>query len=89
MSKDYWDRDDIQFPRLLAEIKAVGLSPKQTVALSVSMNISPYNIHEILDRAEETWDCVKCDLTFVDETCIACNTKFPPKKSDAPKCGAV
>jgi hypothetical protein len=76
MSKDYWDRDDVQFPRLLAEIKAVGLTAEQLEGLRKSMDLSSEQVVEILDRAEETWDALKVDLDFVDERCVACNHAF-------------
>ena len=87
--REFWDRDDIQFPRLLAEIKAVGLTGAQLVAIRDSMNLTTVEVCELLDRAEETWDALKVDLDFVDRTCVACNAQLQVKKSDAPKCGAV
>lgn len=71
--KHLWERDDVQFPRLLAEIKAVGLTPEQMQSLSSSMDLSKEDIHELLDRAEETFDAAKEQLDFVDERCVACN----------------
>jgi hypothetical protein len=88
--KEYWDRDDIQFPRLLAEIKAAGLTGEQLVAIRDSMSLTTTEVCELLDRAEETWDALKVDLDFVDKTCVACNAKLPVKKSDKPPfCGAI
>jgi cytochrome c556 len=75
--RDYWERDDVQFPRLLAEIKAIGLTPDQMNGLTASMDLSDDEIHELLDRAEETFDAVKMQLDMVDETCIACDRSFP------------
>jgi len=49
-------KEAIQFPRLLAEIKAVGLTPEQMNDLSVSMDLSKEEIHELFDRAEEAFE---------------------------------
>lgn len=73
MSTDLWDRDDVQFPRLLAEIKAVGLTGKQMDELRYSTNLDSNQIQELLDRAEETFEAAKEQLDFVQETCVACN----------------
>lgn len=72
--KHLWDRDDVQFPRLLAEIKAIGLTPEQMRNLSASMDLSKEDIHELLDRAEETFDAVKEQLDLVDKMCAACSS---------------
>lgn len=77
-----WDRDDVQFPRLLAEIKAVGLTGKQMDELRDSMDLDSNQIHELLDRAEETFEAVKMQLGFVDEHCIACNHSFKEDGED-------
>lgn len=54
-----WLDNDVQFPRLLAEINAVGLSPTQYQQLSESMNLSPRDIDELLARAEAEWEAIK------------------------------
>ncbi len=59
-----WDNDDIQFARLLAEIKAVGLSPEQMNELSTSMSLTKDEIHELLDRAEEKFEQIKLVFVF-------------------------
>lgn len=48
-----------QFPRLLAEIKAVGLTPEQVRDLCTSMDCSPEFLHEVLDSAEEEFESMK------------------------------
>ena len=53
---------DLQFPRLLAEIKAVGLMPEQMRDLCTSMDCTPEFIHEVLDRAEEEFERLKAKL---------------------------
>ena len=57
--KALWEIDEAQFPRLLSEIKAVGLTPEQMDDLSVSMDLSKEGIHELLDRAEEAFEVMK------------------------------
>ena len=57
--KTLWDRDDIQFPRLLAEIRAAGLTPEQYRDLSVSMDLPPGAIDVLLERAEDAFEKVK------------------------------
>lgn len=56
-----WLDDSIQFPRLIAEIKAVGLSPQQMRELCASMDLTPEDIHELMDRAEEKFECLKAN----------------------------
>ena len=65
-AEDLWENDDIQFARLLAEIKAVGLTPEQMDGLSESMDLSKEHIHQLLDRAEEVFEYVKKDILTND-----------------------
>jgi hypothetical protein len=58
-----WDRDDYQFPRLLAEILAVTHDKLDYDALCESMDLEPAHIHELFDRADVAWERVK------EETC--------------------
>ena len=53
-----WADDRVQFPRLLAGIKAAGLSPEQMKDLRVSMNLTDEEIHQLLDRSEERWAAI-------------------------------
>lgn len=57
-----WEDDSIQFPRLLAEINAVGLSEEQMAGLRDSMELTDEKIDELMDRAEETWTIHKESL---------------------------
>jgi hypothetical protein len=59
MSQENWENDRIQFPRLLAEIKAVGLTADQSRGLCLSMDITLDELCELLDRAEEEWERIK------------------------------
>ena len=54
-----WKRNDIQFPRLLAEINAAGLTRKQVSMLSRSMDLGASEIGELFERAEAEWDEIK------------------------------
>ena len=72
-----WQRDDVQFPRLLAEIKAAGLPPEVVEALCASMDITREQLDELLDRAEETFGAIQEQLDCVDSTCVACGGPAP------------
>lgn len=55
-----WERNDLQFPRLLAEITAT--QELNIDALCASMNLSKAEIHVLLGRAQEAWEKIKGDL---------------------------
>ena len=59
MSQERWESDELQFPRLLAEIKAVGLTPDQVNSLCDSMDLTPHDIHDLLYRAEMMFERLK------------------------------
>lgn len=60
MAKDLWDRDEIQFPRLLAEMVAIGVPGNDDVKeLCESMNLEEVDIAELLDRAQAEWERLK------------------------------
>lgn len=73
-----WGRDDVQFPRLLAEIKAAGLPPEVMRQLCSSMELSPEQVHELLDRAEETFEAIKEQLGDPDVPCVNCGRRYEP-----------
>jgi hypothetical protein len=54
-----WKDDSIQFPRLLAEIYALGLDESQMIALGESMDLDPERIKELLERAEAKFEELK------------------------------
>lgn len=54
-----WKNDAIQFPRLLAEIRACGLTRSQYKDLQASMDLTRDAIDELLERAEEAWVEIK------------------------------
>ena len=54
-----WGDNKIQFPRLLAEIRAIGLTNTQYKELAESMDISQLDVDELLERAESEWEEIK------------------------------
>lgn len=58
-NKDAWFDDSIQFPRLLAEIRAVGLTSQQYADLARSMDLSKNQIDAVLARAEVAFEQIK------------------------------
>lgn len=75
-SDKLWGRDDVQFPRLISELKAVGLTEEQMKALAASMDLDRCHIHEILDRGEEVFEAIKEMLDCVDTDCVMCGKKL-------------
>ncbi len=78
--KHMWDRDDVQIPRLLAEIAAVGLTDLQVSMITESTGLSAEEIKDVLNRADETFDAIKKQLDVVEEDCVFCGTerkKYP------------
>jgi hypothetical protein len=58
-----WLDNKIQFPRLLAEIYAIGgLSGDQMRQLCDSMDLEPDEINQLFDRAQDEWDRIKARL---------------------------
>ena len=57
-SNELWDRNDIQFARLISELKAAGLTPEQMDNLCESMDLNKDQIHELLDRGEEAFEFI-------------------------------
>ncbi len=55
-----WERNDIQFPRLLAEIVAtMDILESDWEALCQSMDLSSKEVEELFDRAQVEWDRIK------------------------------
>ena len=54
-----WQNDAIQFPRLLAELRAIGLYPSQYQELIDASDLSEGQIDELLERAEAVWTDLK------------------------------
>lgn len=61
--KSNWERNEFQFPRLLAEIYAVGLSLETWDKLTESTDLEKEDIDELFNRAQEEWERIK------QETC--------------------
>ena len=59
MAKSLWKNDAVQFPRLLAEIRAIGLTQEQYGKLMEEMDLIPTEIDELLERAETEWQAHK------------------------------
>lgn len=59
-----WERDDIQFPRLLAEIMgAVDILESDWERLCETMDLSSSEVEEIFDRADAEWQRIKARHT--------------------------
>ena len=58
-----WENDAIQFARLIAEMEAAGYfasdSKKLERALLAFMDITPAQLSELVERAQQVWDDVK------------------------------
>jgi len=62
MSRKNWRSNYFQFPRLLDEIAAVGLTDEQMSAICLSMDVEPKDINELLARATKEWERIKDEL---------------------------
>ena len=70
-----WDRDDIQFARLLLEIKMVLLSDDDIGSLASSMDLDDKDVEELFDRAEDAFDKSKAMQdagTLSSVCCVHC-----------------
>jgi hypothetical protein len=57
--KTTWEMNSVQFPRLLAEIYAMGLSEDQYDFLEESMDLVAYEIDSLFERADNEWQAIK------------------------------
>ena len=55
---DAWDRNDLQFPRLLAEVYAAA-TPELTRDLALSMDLRMDQVIELFRRADTVWEAMK------------------------------
>lgn len=63
--RDLWARNDIQFPRLLAELAATdAFTPQVVEQLGELMDLDAEQIDELLDRAQGEWERIKQDTFF-------------------------
>ena len=53
-----WDKNNVQFPRLLAEVHGV-LTTAQYDELAASMDLPRHRIDELFDRAIARWEEIK------------------------------
>lgn len=53
-----WERNEIQFPRLIAEINATQ-DNLDLAALAESMDLEVDDVKALFDRAEEAWNAIK------------------------------
>jgi len=61
-SNEAWRDNSVQFPRLLAEINAIGLARAQMQELANSMDIEGHELDELFDRATVEFDSIKRSL---------------------------
>lgn len=54
-----WKNNDIQFARLLSELKTTGLTPRQYHIIEDSTGLNTHQINEILDRADHQWEIIR------------------------------
>lgn len=60
MSKNNWDRNDVQFPRLIAELEAAGVFSADLMdSLSNEMDLTTEEISQLIWRAQDEWEKVK------------------------------
>lgn len=76
-----WERDDVQFIRLVGEMSGLGLlTITQKEELCESMDISPSQLEELLNRAEEKFESLKDNLVYTKhspwDTCQCCGHKI-------------
>ena len=61
MGTSPWERDDIQFPRLLAEMYGIKFTSEQERHLCESMDLDWNEICEVMERADEVWEKIKIE----------------------------
>lgn len=57
--KTLWEINEIQFPRLLAEIEAVGISQELWDDLLEAMDLTSTELSELFERAQAEWEKIK------------------------------
>jgi len=62
MKKNTWKNNAIQFPRFIAEAEAAGAFTNKIVDdMAASMDLTAYEVCELVDRAQEEWDKIKAN----------------------------
>lgn len=77
MSDEIWKDNNIQFPRLLAEINAIGLTDKQYLDLGSSMDLARWEIDELFNRAETQWRRHKINFLGTPDLPLRKRTRKP------------
>jgi hypothetical protein len=63
--QENWTDNTIQFPRLIAELEAVGaFTPEVMTDLQDAMDLERSDICELIDRAQRQWETIK-DKTWL------------------------
>ena len=63
MPKNNWKNNNIQFPRLIAELQVTGaFTPEIINKLSEEMDLEIKAIEELIDRACNEWDKIKSNI---------------------------
>lgn len=57
--RENWQRDDYQFPRLISEIMAQGMTESQWDGLLEAMDLESDDLSELFDRAQQAWERIK------------------------------
>jgi len=77
-----WQRNDVQFPRLLAEIMASGaIDENALTTIRESMDLQTEELQELFDRAQTEWEQIKTSALTVEIPIT------PPSKLICPTCG--
>jgi len=58
-TKSSWNKNSIQFPRLLSEICAIGLTEDQKTELCDNMDIDENELDELFNRAQRDFERIK------------------------------
>jgi len=55
-----WSNNDIQFPRLIAELNATGAFTRTVVhEVAGAMDLDPSQVYELIDRSVYAWDDIQ------------------------------
>jgi hypothetical protein len=70
--KDLWKDSSVQFPRLIAEINALGLTTSQLEDLAGSMDLEIDDVGELFERANVLWEIQKAKVSGSNIVYIPC-----------------
>jgi hypothetical protein len=54
-----WEKDHVQFPRLLAEVDMAGLHDGQYEELGIAMDLGRGDLNDLFERAHAVWNAQK------------------------------